>query len=129
MDRPNINRYKELARTMTFRIVGILTTSKTRAPQFDMSASVRMDHTEVVSTLDIAVSNTAGHILPMNGVLKYIQVNAPHRFRIMHRYNETEPFSQLSVCEGLYLHVGPIMGQLQIVGDYNDPVRCTLSYS
>lgn len=129
MDRPNINRYKELARTMTFRIVGILTTSKTRSPQFDMSTSVRMDHTEVVSTLDIAVSNTAGHTLPMNGVLKYIQINAPHRFRIMHRHNETEPFSQLSVCEGLYLHVGPIMGQIQIVGDYNDPVRCTLSYS
>lgn len=129
MDRHSINRYKELARTLTFRIVGILTTSKTRSPQFDMSASIRMDHTEVVSTLDVAVSSTAGHVLPMNGVLKFLHVSAPHRFLIMHRHSETDTFVQLSACEGLYLHVGPIMGQIQIVGDYNDPVRCTLSYS
>lgn len=124
-----INRYRELARTLTIDVACHLTALRTRSTMFRQKASARLNADNNLTQIDISVSETEVYTLPMNGIQKVLLLSAPHRFKIFYRATELDEFAQFSVCDGIYSHVGPIMGQIQIVGDYTEPVRCTVVYS
>lgn len=124
-----INRYRELDRTLTIEVASHITTFKTRGTAFRQKQSVKIGSGESLTTRDIGISESEGFDLPMNGITKVLMVTSPHRFKIMYRPDEASEFVLLAVCEGLYTNTGIIMGQIRLVGDYTDPVRCTVVYA
>ena len=124
-----INRYRENDRTLTVEVAGHLTTLKTRGTAFRQKQSFKVGPEDSLTSVDIGVSIDHAYLLPMNGITKGLMLTSPHRFKIFHRYLDTDDFALFAVCEGIFTHVGTIMGQLQLVGDYTDPIRCTVVYA
>lgn len=124
-----INRYRETERTLTVEVAGHLTTLKTRGTAFRQKQSVKIGSNENLTTRDIGISESEGFDLPMNGITKVLMITSPHRFKIMYRPDEMSDYVLLSVCEGLYANTGIILGQIRLVGDYTDHVRCTVVYA
>lgn len=123
-----INRYRQLGRTLTTSFAVVCTTAKTREVKISGDNSVHLTENDPIQTLEFAVSETSEFELPENQIVKGLFITAAHRFRIMYRPSSLLEYTLLSICDKQFILNGSLLGQIKVVGEYEEPTICKLIY-
>lgn len=124
-----INRYRQPGKTLTFSIQGVCTTQQTRESILHNSSSVRIGPEAALTSLDTSVSMTSSHVIEEGKITRFICITAAHKFRLMYKPAGMDDPIMFAVPDKVFLMMGPILGELIVVGEYEDPIRCTIQYS
>lgn len=125
----NINKYRQNSKTLVVDLAVNLVALHTNTPVARQKQPTLITPDDVLVTKEVGISTTQSHDLEFNCVTKILMLTAAHRFIVMHRDTETEDFRLLGVCNGLFVHTGSLMGQIRLVGDYEEAISCTVVYA
>jgi hypothetical protein len=126
---PNLNKYREPDRTLVVDVAANLVALHTNQPLMRQKLPTLITASDNFTTTDVSLSTEKFFDLPMSAVTKILMVSAAHRFIIMHRDTELDEFRLLAVCNGLFVQQGVLMGQIRLIGDYEEAIRCTVVYA
>lgn len=124
-----INRYRQPGKTLTFSVQGVCTTQHTRESILHNSSSVRIGPDAAITSLDTSVSLTSSHVIEEGKITRFISITAAHKFRLMYRLPGMDDPILFAVPDKMFIMMGPLLGELTVVGEYADPIRCTIQYS